>query len=195
MSRCFGTSSANLSAKEYIRKKRNTEVFCDLRNKYRSTWAAVGTTTACVNRSGIVTKYQSHGTMLNFDDAINTWRSDLSQNYNGQVYKNPFCAPYLPESGNADISNNYNTNAILLTTAASGSTAQEFIVDSSGQYINRYAEINSSTSYNLDTSGNFQSGKQILYTHCPIRTSLRHQLIVASEVPAPYVSSITLIFV
>ena len=36
MSRCFGTSSDNLSAKEYIHKKRNTEVFCDLRNKYRN---------------------------------------------------------------------------------------------------------------------------------------------------------------
>ena len=59
MSRCFGTSSANLSAKEYINKKRNTEVFCDLRNKYRSIWAtSQELTVACVNRSGVlVTKY------------------------------------------------------------------------------------------------------------------------------------------
>ena len=198
MSRCFGTSSANLSAKEYINKKRNTEVFCDLRNKYRNRWLPVGTQIACVNKSGIITKYNSHTTMLNFDDAINTWRVDLSQNYTGQLYKtnntsNP-CPTYYSSSNNTDISNNYNTNGILLTVASSGNTAQEFVVDSSGQYINRYAEIDSTTAYSLD-GDKFKSEKQILYTHCPIRTSTRHQVILASEVPAPLVGSITIIFV
>ena len=195
MSRCFGTPS-NLSAKDYIYKKRNLEVFCDLRNKYRNRWLPVGTQTACVNKSGIITKYNSHTTMLNFDDAINTWRVDLSQNYTGQLYKtgNIDCPEYYASSNNTDISNNYNTNAIQLTTAASGSTAQEFVVDSSGQYINRYAEIASTTGYSLD-GDKFKSEKQILYTHCPIRTSTRHQVILASEIPAPLVGSITIIFV
>ena len=194
MSRCFGTSSANLSAKEYIYKKRNTEVFCDLRNKYRNRWLPVGTRIACVNKSGIITKYNSHTTMLNFDDAINTWRVDLSENYTGQLYKKLDCPAYYPVTNNTDISNNYNTNAILLTTASSGSTAQDFVVDSSGQYINRYAEIDSTTAYSLD-GDKFKSEKAILYTHCPIRTSTRHQVILASEVPAPLVGSITIIFV
>ena len=195
MSRCFGTPS-NLSAKDYIYKKRNLEVFCDIRNKYKSSWKAVGTNEACVNDSGIITRYQNNTTMLNFDNAISNWNPDLSQNYTGHQYKNTFCPVILPQTPNTDISNNYSTNTIMLTVAAAGSTAQEFVVDSSGQYINRYAEVKemSSVAGILDSSNNFISGKISLYTRCPLRTKLQSQVIFATEVPAPLVSSINIVF-
>ena len=82
----------------------------------------------------------------------------------------------------------------MLTLAGTGNTAQDFIVDSSGVYINRYAEI-ATDSFSLDASGNFASGKQILYTKCARKTSTRTQVIYASEIPAPLVSSIIIIFV
>jgi len=193
MSRCFGTP-LNLSAKDYTYKKRNQEVFCDIRNKYKASWKAVGTNEACVNNNGIVVRYNSNSTMLNFDRAIENWNTDLRTNYTGQIYKETFCAPYTAPASNLDISNNYSTNGPILTVAASGSTAQTYVVDSSGQYINRYVEIKKQDSLNLDGSGNFVSGKQILYTKCPLRTGLLHQVILQSEVPAPLVSTINIVF-
>ena len=83
----------------------------------------------------------------------------------------------------------------MLTLAGTGNTAQDFVVDSSGTYINRYAEIDSDSSFSLDASNNFVSGKQLLYTKCARKTSTRTQVIYASEIPAPLVSSIIIIFV
>ena len=64
MSRCFGTSS-NLSAKDYTYKKRNFNIFCDLRNKFiANNYKATGTTVACINRSGIIAQFNNQSSQL-----------------------------------------------------------------------------------------------------------------------------------
>ena len=64
-------------------------------------------------------------------------------------------------------------------------------------WINRYAERRIVTN---DLSGNtpnapFASGKQILYTLCPIRDSGRIQVVIASELIPPIPSSFEFVFV
>ena len=54
MSRCFASSS-KLSAKEYINKKANFNMFCDLRTKFISNgFKSTGTNNACLNENGII---------------------------------------------------------------------------------------------------------------------------------------------
>ena len=195
MSRCFGGTSSKLSAKDYINKKRNTEIFCDLRNKYLKVFKATGNNVACLDKNGVMVKYVNNSALLDLTSAFEDFRTDLSKAYVGQQSYNPFCVPYFPPTNNADVSNNYNTNAYMLTLDGTGNTAQDFVVDSSGTYINRYAEIDSDSSFSLDASNNFVSGKQLLYTKCARKTSTRTQVIYASEIPAPLVSSIIIIFV
>ena len=194
MSRCFGGTSSKLSAKDYIYKKRNKEIFCDLRGKYLKVFKATGNNVACLDSGGVIVKYVNNSALLNLTSAFEDFRTDLSNAYVGQQSHDAFCEPYYPPTSNVDVTNNYDTNAYMLTLAGTGNTAQDFIVDSSGTYINRYAELDSSTP-SLDASGNFISGKKILYTKCARKTSTRTQVIYASEVPPPLVSSIIIIFV
>ena len=201
MSRCFGTPS-NLSAKDYTNKRSRNEIFCDLRNKYRSTYviydvfSAIGNNTACVDNEGVITKYRSQSAMQEIAKAYQEWRVDISQSYVGQQYKNVFCPPYTPPSSNSDISNSYDTHSPMLTLASSGYTAQDWIVDSSGKYMNRYAEVYTDPSVLgiLDHSGYFKSGKEILHTECPIRSDTRMEVIIGAELPAPVPTSIVMVF-
>jgi len=159
MSRCFGSSS-NLSAKEYTFKKRNRNMFCDLRTKYKAS-GSTGTTGACVNDSGVISHFTNNTVQLQikkgYEEFIST--RDASTNYVGQQTKE-FCSQY-DVGPNTDISNNYTG---MLLTDVSG------VVDSSVTNINRYAEINTVP---VDGNGRFPSGKKIIYELCgtdkPIR--------------------------
>ncbi len=198
MSRCFGTSS-NLSAKDYTYKKRNFNMFCDLRNKFiANNYQATGTTVACLNSSGIIAQFNNQSSQINIKKGFEEWSitnrpEDISKNYIGQQIKNNFCSPYDICNNNVDISNNYYYHSPLLTTSDTNDTGQTIVIDSSGTWINRYAEIKPDTA---PTSTNaFPSGKKIIYENCPIRDSGRIQVIIASELPPPLLSSFELIFV
>ena len=202
MSRCFGSSS-KLSAKEYTYKRRNINIFCDLRNKFISNnFKAIGTENACVNDSGIFVKFNSQNDQLHikkgYEFFLSDTRKDLSRNYIGQQTKKHFCPPFDNVTNNTDISNNYTYHSTILTLAESGDTAQNIIIDSSGTYVNRYAEIKNGDA----PTGNgvlFPNGKQIIYQNCgedlPIRASGRMQIVRASELPPPVLSSFEIIIV
>jgi hypothetical protein len=204
MSRCFGSSS-KLSAKEYINKKRNYNMFCDLRKKFIANgYRATGTENACVNNNGIIVKFNSHQDHKNIKNGygqfLSTSRLDLSSNVIGHQIKDHFCSPYgtntLDENGNTDISNNYTTATPFLTLACGGDTAQTKIVDSSGTYVNRYAEVNTDT---ISGSELFPSGKKIITQFCgpdlPVGNGIVTQIVLASELPPPTISSLSIVFV
>tara|TARA_B100001175_G_C19479000_1_gene626010 strand:+ start:417 stop:1019 length:603 start_codon:yes stop_codon:yes gene_type:complete len=200
MSRCFGSSS-KLSAKDYTNKRANYNMFCDLRQKFISSgFTAVGTTNACLNKSGIISKFNSQNDQLNikkgFEEYLSVARKDLSQNYIGQQIKSHFCSPYDTPQYNIDISNNYTPNSTILTLANAGDTGQTIIIDSSGSYVNRYAEIKG---VSAPTTTLFPNGKKIIYQNCgtdlPIRASGRMQIVIASELPPPIISALEIIIV
>jgi hypothetical protein len=199
MSHCFGSSS-NLSAKDYINKKRNYTNFCDLRKKFIANgYNATGSSIACLNGSGIVYQYRNQSLQLQMRKGMEQfsqkWRpEDISENYIGQQTKNHFCSPYDICNNNVDISNNYSIHAPFNTLASAGNTAQSIQIDADGAWINRYAERKIGP-LNLDGSGKFISGKQILYTQCPIRDSGRVQVVIASELIPPVPSSFEFVFV
>ena len=199
MSHCFGSSS-NLSAKDYINKKRNYTNFCDLRKKFiANEYNATGSSIACLNGSGIVYQYRNQSVQLEIRKGMEQfsqkWRpEDISKNYIGQQIKNHFCSPYDICNNNVDISNNYYIHAPFNTLASAGNTTQSIEIDADGGWVNRYAERRIGQ-LNLDVSNNFISGKQILYTQCPIRDSGRVQVVVASELIPPVPSSFEFVFV
>jgi hypothetical protein len=201
MSRCFGSSS-KLSAKEYTNKRKNINLFCDVRNKFIANgYKAIGTDNACVNDSGIFVKFNSQNDQLQikkgYEYFLSDTRQDLSQNYIGQQTKDHFCDIFDNIVNNTDISNNYTYHSTILTIAPAGDTAQSLIVDSSGIYVNRYAEIDSGIA--PTGTNEFPNGKKIIYQNCgedlPIRASGRMQIVRASELPPPLISSFEIIIV
>lgn len=201
MSRCFGSSS-KLSAKEYTNKRRNINIFCDVRNKFIANgYKAIGTENACVNDSGIFVKFNGQNDQLQikkgYEFFLSDTRQDLSKNYIGQQLKDHFCDIFDNVTNNTDVSNNYTYHSTILTIAPAGDTGQSLIVDSSGVYINRYAEVKSGTA--PTGTNRFANGKKIIYQNCgedlPIRASGRMQIVRASELPPPLLSSFEIIIV
>ena len=201
MSRCFGSSS-KLSAKEYTNKRKNINLFCDVRNKFIANgYKAIGTDNACVNDSGIFVKFNSQNDQLQikkgYEYFLSDTRQDLSQNYIGQQIKDHFCDIFQNVTNNTDVSNNYTYHGTILTIAPAGDTAQSLIVDSSGTYVNRYAEI--ATGIAPTGTNEFPNGKKIIYQNCgedlPIRASGRMQIVRASELPPPLISTFEIIIV
>jgi len=206
MSRCFGSSS-KLSAKEYIYKKRNYSMFCDLREKYiANEYQSIGTTNACINNNGVIIKFNSQEDQRKIKNGygqfISTSRPNLSKNHVGHQIRSDmkFCSPYGPNTlgikGNVDCSNNYTSHSNMLTLACSGDTAQTMSVDSKGDIVNRYAEIKNTEG--LDAMA-FPTGKKQIYELCgtdlPLRTGQRTQIIIASELPTPIIESFVIVFV
>ena len=208
MSRCFASSS-KLSAKDYTKKKSNINMFCDLRTKFITNgYKTSGTPNACINDSGIISKFNSQTDQLNikkgFEQFLSTNTLDLSKNYIGQKIKKHFCSKTnIPDISNVDISNNYTYRSPILTLATSGNTAQTFIIDASGSgsvsYINKYAEIKTNLGEVPTGTDLFPNNKKVIYELCgtdmPIRASGRMQVVVASELPPPILTGIEIIIV
>ena len=202
MSRCFKTNS-NLSAKEYTMKKSGNTSFCEARYKFlRNSYQPIGTNIVCVNEKGFMIKYNNYENLIKLKKELGNFRTDLSYfaGY-GQQFKNKNCDIIPPKLSN-DISNNYGINVPILTYATDNMTAQDNIVDSSGNYINRFAEIKSKTpisELNLDTSGNFINKKEQLWVDCSIRenssTSSGPSIILPSEIEDINVHSIEIVFI
>lgn len=165
MSRCFGSSS-NLSAKEYTYKKRNLNMFCDLRTKYIANGKKhTGNTDACVDSSGVICHFNNNTIKLQIKKGYEEFLP-IKEDISGQKIKDYFCLPYNVDISNTDISNNYT--GMILTTRENTAHIFQIVVDSSGNHVNRYAEINTvvDTDHNL-----FQNGKQTITIKCPTRNS------------------------
>ena len=202
MSHCFG-NNRNLSAKEYIIDKGNNVKFCELRSKFISnSMLATGTNVVCVNKNGVMVKYNSHENLLNLKKALGNFRTDLKYlaGY-GQKFKNNTC-DITAKSDNTDISNNYTSDVPFLTYSDDNDTAQDNIIDSSGNYNNRYAEIDTKQPQPfIDLDGNhyFKNKKLKIYKKCTIRENRKESefatIITPDDVKEISITSIQIIFI
>ena len=183
MSRCFGTPH-NLSAKEYTNKKRDLNIFCNLRNTFlANNKKSIGTNIACLNDNGNISHFTNQSSQLKMRKGYQyfseKYKTDLSTNYIGQIIKNKFCNAYDNTFNNSDISNNFSVGAPIHTRAQGTSLGQTVPVDMSGTWINRYGEIKDNTPSELSggddgfgtTDKKFENAKKILYKYCAVKQS------------------------
>lgn len=187
MSRCFGTPS-NLSAKDYTNKKRDLNIFCNLRNSFlANNKNSIGNNTACLKDNGKVSHFSNQSSQLSvkkgFEYFSQKYRTDLSNSYVDQIFNPNLCYAYDVALDNTDLSNNFTTGAPIHTRAQGTSLAQTVVVDMSGAhppvYINRYAEIKDEVNTDLQggddgfgtTDKNFKDKKKIIYNYCAVKTT------------------------
>ena len=187
MSRCFGTSS-NLSAKEYTNKKRDISLFCNIRNTYLANdKKSTVTNSVCLQENnGKINRFLNQSTQLNIKKGYEYFsqkhRTDLSTNRIGQIIKNNFCSPFDDTVVNTDVSNNFTFGSPYNTRSSGVSLGQTLVVDCSGIYINRYAEIKDNTPSYLSggdlggndsgtTEKNFIKQNKIIYDYCAVKKS------------------------
>jgi len=183
MSRCFGTPH-NLSAKEYTNKKRDLNLFCNLRNTFlANNKKSIGTNVACLNDDGNISHFSNQSSQIKirkgYEYFSEKYKTDLSTNYVDQIIQNKFCLSYENAFNNGDISNNFTVGAPIHTRAQGTSLGQTVQVDNSGTYINRYAEIKDNTPNELSggddgfgtTDKKFINSKKIVYQYCHIKQS------------------------
>lgn len=202
MSHCFG-NNRNLSAKEYIIDKGNNVKFCELRSKFISnSLNPTGTNIVCVNNNGVMVKYNSHNNLLNLKKALGNFRTDLYYfaGY-GHQYKSDTCNN-IPGPDNTDISNNYTSNVSFLTYPDDNNTAQDNIIDSLGNYNNKYAEIDTKQPeifIDLDANSNFKNKKLKIYKRCTLRENRKESefatIITPDDISEIVVTSIQIIFI
>ena len=214
MSRCFGTRTT--SSKEYINKKANNTLFCDMRDKYVAAgYLASGNNIACVDDIGRFTRYKNNSTMLNLAKAHGNYRTDLRTEFYSQKFKNLLCPYVTPLSAIGENSNGYQYHPPMLTTAEPGDTAQTREVqswtrkggdpefddyDDVDSVNNRFAEvakhlnIDSKLETSLDEKTLFISGKKKDYTKWISRPGSRCAITLASEIPPAELVSITIVF-
>ena len=183
MSRCFGTSE-NFSAKDYINKKKNFTLFCDLRKKFiTNNYQKTGTNIACLNNNGTIARFQNQSSQLNlrkgYEEFNKKYIKDLSINYTGQLITENNCN-YYNFSNNADVSNNYSFSVAVNTLAYAGETGQAAELDSHETIINRYAQI---ITENGPATGEFENGKKINVTYCALKNSNQIKVVKPGEIP------------
>ena len=204
MSHCFGESS-NLSAKDYINKKRNLNMFCDLRKKFIGNgYEVIGTNDACLTKDGIIKYFRNSSIKLNimkgYEDFSVDKRSDASKNYIGEKIKEDPCRLYNKLTNNVDVSNNYTYRGpqnTLVNNTDETFQSKEYKSIGTGSFTNSYAEIKKTQNISslLNSDGNFKSNKKILYTNCPLRNSKMIQVVLPENLPTPTIISYTLVFV
>ena len=183
MSRCFETPN-NFSAKDYINKKKNYTLFCNLREKFISNnYKQTGTNIACLNNNGTVARFKNQSLQLDirkgYEEFNKKFIKDLSVNYTGQLISNDNCN-YYNFSNNADVSNNYTFSVPVNTLAYAGETGQAAELDSHESVINRYAEIKTNIG---PSTGLFENGKKINVTYCPLKNNTQIKVVKPGEIP------------
>lgn len=204
MSHCFGGSS-NLSAKDYINKKRNLNMFCDLRKRFIGKgYKVIGTNDACLTKDGIIKHFRNSSIKLNIMKGYENFsvdkRSDASKNYIGEKIKEEPCRLYNKITNNVDVSNNYTYRGpqnTLVNNTDETFQSKEYKSIGAGSFINTYAEIKKTQNISslLNSDGNFKSNKKILYTNCPLRDSKMIQVVLPENLPTPIIISYTLVFI
>ena len=202
MSHCFGGSS-NLSAKDYINKRRNLNMFCDLRQRFIGKgYKVIGTNDACLTKDGIIKHFRNSSIKLNiikgYEDFSVNKRSDASKNYIGETIKKNTCLLYDTFNNNVDVSNNYGYRVAQTTMSFDDDEQiQSREIISVGGYKNTYAEIKKTQNVSslLTGEGKFKNNKKILYTNCPLRDSKMIQVVLPENLPTPPIISYTLVFI
>ena len=119
----------------------------------------------------------------------------------GQQYKTDTCNS-IPNGDNTDISNNYTNNVPFLTYSDDNNTAQNNVIDTLGNYNNRYAEIVSKQPEiftDLDANNYFKNKKLEIYKRCTIRENRKESefatIITPDDVKEIAITSIQIIFI
>tara|TARA_B100000795_G_scaffold21077_1_gene14041 strand:+ start:2175 stop:2687 length:513 start_codon:yes stop_codon:yes gene_type:complete len=156
----FRNSNQNKTAKEYIERKRNLNLFYDLSNN------PIKNKISCINGNKI-TKVNNHTNLINltkgyFDYYQNnkciSAKSDLSNNYDVEKYpENKGAIIKNNNQDNVDISNAYTGN--ILTNHGS----PDLIINSTTDYKKHYAEIEGT---GMGSGTNFEYKKKINYVKC-----------------------------
>ena len=202
MSHCFG-GLTNLSAKDYINKKRNLNMFCDLRKRFIGKgYKVIGTNDACLTKDGIIKHFRNSSIKLNiikgYEDFSVNKRSDASKNYIGETFKKNTCLLYDTFNTNVDVSNNYGYRVAQTTMSFfDDEQIQSREILSIGGYKNTYAEIKKTQNVSslLNGEGKFKNNKKILYTNCPLRDSKMIQVVMPENLPTPTIISYKLVFI
>jgi hypothetical protein len=156
----FRNNNQNKTAKEYIERKRNFNLFYDLSNNPSKNKIT------CI-KGNKITKVNNHSNLINltkgyFDyyqsNKCITVKPDLSSNYDVEKFSENKCAIIKNNNEyNTDISNAYTGNILI------NDGTQELITDSTTDNIKNYNEINSTV---LDDNIKFSYKKKINYVNC-----------------------------
>jgi len=211
MSSCFkNPEKKNLSAKDYIIKKRRKIIFCDLRENFlkysnQDIFKKQGNNVVCIDNNGIMNKYNNHETGLDMLAAFEDFRKDLRKNVRGQLFKEHFCAPYDISNNNVDCSNNYFANNIQLAygegpgyghlTDYFGALNASIKSKSTEDYRNSYAEIKGVDSDlgGEKLNGGFKNNKFFLLKPTICDNNTRPQLLLSSDITAPQANNVDIL--
>jgi len=158
----FRNSNQNKTAKEYIERKRNFNLFYDLSNN------PVKNKITCI-KGNKITKVNNHSNLINltkgyFDYYQNnkcvTANPDLSSNFDIEKFSENKCAIIKNNNEyNTDISNAYTGNIIM------NNSIPETITDSTTDNIKNYIEINNEDN-SASNGSKFTYHKKLGYVNC-----------------------------
>ncbi len=222
MASCFkNPNKKNLSAKDYVLKKKRSAIFCNVRNNMldklaNDNFTPTGSNIACVNGDGIFVKYNNNETQLDMLRAYEDFRTDLLKAVQGQLFKNNFCAPYYINEDNTNIRNGYFNNNVQLAfgdgegdldgagtmgtygqlTTHYGALNQDIISvhpDGKNEYRNTYAEIKGIDPDLEEDLQTFKNNKFFLFKPPICDNKTRPQVLQSGDLAAPILSSVTIL--
>lgn len=182
MSRCFG-SPTDYIAKDFIEKKRNEALYCNLKKKYEKIDNKFETNNILVDKNGKIKNYKSYNLIMNLSKGFQENKlegsTDLSSVYFDQEIAENMCEA-IPSVSNTDISNNYEYRGTPLKTTL-GQYPVAGLFDATGNFWmnniafvgnnktnNVYAEIGISNpeSTEVDSNNKFLDKRKKKYTIC-----------------------------
>jgi len=154
----FRNSNQNKTAKEYIERKRNFNLFYDLSNN------PTKNKITCI-KGNKITKVNNHSNLINLTKGYFDYyqngkcvSTDLSSNYDVEKFSENKCAIIKNNNEyNTDISNVYTGNILM------NNSIPETITDSTTDYNKHYAEIEGT---GMGSGTNFEYIKKINYVKC-----------------------------
>uniref|UniRef100_A0A6C0FA70 Uncharacterized protein n=1 Tax=viral metagenome TaxID=1070528 RepID=A0A6C0FA70_9ZZZZ len=153
----FRNSNQNKTAKEYIERKRNFNLFYDLSNN------PTKNKITCI-KGNKITKVNNHSNLINLTKGYFDYyqngkcvSADLSSNYDVEKFSENKCAIIKNNNEyNTDISNVYTGNILM-------DDRTDTITDSTTDYVKNYAEIEGT---GMGSGTNFEYIKKINYVKC-----------------------------
>ena len=161
----FRNSNQNKTAKEYIERKRNFNLFYDLSNNPSKNKIT------CI-KGNKITKVNNHSNLINltkgyFDYYQNNkciGATNLSSNYDIEKFSENKCKIIKNNNEyNTDISNVYTGN--ILITNRTPELITDTILDSTTEHMKNYAELTDGLN-STDSNAKFTYHKKIKYVNC-----------------------------
>jgi hypothetical protein len=156
----FRNNNQNKTAKEYIERKRNFNLFYDLSNN------PTKNKITCI-KGNKITKVNNHANLINLtkgyydyyqNNKCVTAKTVLTSNYDIEKFSENKCAIIKNNNEyNTDISNAYTGNILM------NNSIPETITDSTTDNINSYNELNTE---NNSATGKFTYNKKVGYVNC-----------------------------